>query len=75
MKDGDTLPGGNPIEISDLIRKANGLLDTANGALQNVDATAGNMKSITSKVDRGEGTIGSLLNDKKVGTSSRAPRK
>jgi len=66
VKDGETLPGASPIEISDLIKKANGILDSAGGALQSVDATAGNLKSITKKVDQGEGTIGSLLNDKKV---------
>jgi outer membrane protein OmpA-like peptidoglycan-associated protein len=66
VKDGDTLEGQTPLEISDLIQKANGILDTAGGALRNVDATAGNLNSITAKVNKGAGTIGALVNSQKV---------
>src|SRR5579863_1386147 len=66
VKDNDTLEGAPPIEISDLIKKANGILDDAGGAMQNVSQTAGNLGSITSKINNGAGTMGALINDKKV---------
>jgi outer membrane protein OmpA-like peptidoglycan-associated protein len=66
VKDNDTLEGTPPVEISDLIKKANGLLDSANGAIENVSQTAGNLGSITSKIKNGTGTVGALINDKQV---------
>lgn len=66
VKDNDTLEGAPPVEISDLIAKANGILDEAGGAMRNVSQTAGNLDSITSKIDNGAGTVGALINDKQV---------
>src|SRR5580698_4318606 len=66
VRDNDTLEGASPIEISDLIKKANGILDEAGGAMQNVSQTAGNLGSITSKINNGDGTMGALINDKKI---------
>src|SRR5262249_45623484 len=36
------------------------------GAVQNVDQTAQNLASITTKIDQGSGTMGALINDKKT---------
>jgi phospholipid/cholesterol/gamma-HCH transport system substrate-binding protein len=66
VKDNDTLAGASPIEISDLIKKANGLLDSAGGAMQNVTNAVSSLGSITSKIDNGKGTVGALVNDKQV---------
>ncbi len=66
VKDNDMLEGTPPVEISDLIKKANGILDSASGTMQNVSQTAGNLGAITSKINGGAGTIGALINDKKV---------
>ena len=66
VKNDDTLQGAQPVEISDLIGKADGLLDSANGALRGVTQTADNLGSITSKINKGSGTIGALVNDKQV---------
>jgi phospholipid/cholesterol/gamma-HCH transport system substrate-binding protein len=66
VKDNDTLEGAPPIEISDLIKKANGILDDAGGAMQNVSQTAGNLGAITSKINNGAGTVGALVNDQQI---------
>jgi outer membrane protein OmpA-like peptidoglycan-associated protein len=66
VQDGDTIPSQPPVDLSDLIAKTNQIMDTAHAALKNVDQATGQMASITSKVDRGEGTIGALINDKSV---------
>src|SRR5438876_3861222 len=66
VKDGDTIQGQPPLQISDLLNKTNQVLDTTNGAIQNVTETANNLKSITTKIDQGQGTIGGLINNKKI---------
>jgi phospholipid/cholesterol/gamma-HCH transport system substrate-binding protein len=59
LKDGDTIPTEPPIDFSDLLKKTDEILDTTKDTVQNVD-------TIAAKMNRGEGTIGALLNDKKV---------
>ena len=66
VKDNDVLQGTPPVEISDLIKKADGILDSASGAMQNVSQTAGNLGAITSKINNGTGTVGALVNDKQI---------
>ena len=72
VKDGDTLRGEPPLQPSDLLNKTNEVLDTTKGAVQNVNETANNLKSITTKIDQGHGTIGALINDKKIYQSVNA---
>jgi phospholipid/cholesterol/gamma-HCH transport system substrate-binding protein len=64
LKDGDTLKSEPPVDISDLFNKANQILDTTQSAIKNVQETAANMTSITSKIDKGQGSAGALINDK-----------
>jgi len=66
VPDNATLEGAAPVEISDLIKKADNLLDSATGTIQNVSRTADNLDAITSKINNGSGTMGALINDKKV---------
>jgi phospholipid/cholesterol/gamma-HCH transport system substrate-binding protein len=66
LADGDTIGSEPPMDISDLIKKTDQILDTAQGAVQNVEGAAGNLKSISSKVDQGKGTVGALVNDNKL---------
>jgi len=62
----DTIASHPPLEMADVIKKADEVLESAKGAVQNLDATAANIKSVTSKVDQGKGTVGALINDKSV---------
>ena len=66
LKDGDTIGSEPPLDISDLIKKTDQILDTTKDAMQNVEGTTTNLKSISSKIDQGQGTVGALINDKKV---------
>src|SRR6266496_3067227 len=64
--DGDMIQGEPPLQISDLLNKTNEVLDTTKGAIANVNETASNLDSITSKIEVGQGSIGALINDKKI---------
>jgi phospholipid/cholesterol/gamma-HCH transport system substrate-binding protein len=62
--DGETIASLPPLEMAELLQKANGLLDGSQEAIQNTTKLTANLKSISAKIDRGDGTAGALVNDK-----------
>ena len=66
LKDGDTIASEPPVDMSNLVKKADGLLDTAKTAVTDLDGTASNLKSISAKINDGKGTVGALINDKTI---------
>jgi phospholipid/cholesterol/gamma-HCH transport system substrate-binding protein len=66
LKDGETIASEAPIDMSNLVKKADQLLDTAKGAVSDLDGTANNLKSISAKINNGQGTVGALINDKTI---------
>src|SRR5437879_2945761 len=66
VKNGDTIHGEPPLQLSDLLNRTSEVLDTTKGAINNVNQTASNLNSITTKIDQGQGSIGALINDKKI---------
>ena len=61
VKDDDTIASQPPLVIADLMKKADGILD-------NVTVAAANLGSISGKINQGQGTIGALVNDKRIYT-------
>src|SRR5438876_1375873 len=72
VSDDDTIQGEPPLQISDLLNKTNEVLESTKGAVENVNDTTDNLKSITTKIDQGQGTIGALINNKKIYQSFNA---
>jgi phospholipid/cholesterol/gamma-HCH transport system substrate-binding protein len=68
VKDNDTIGSEAPLVMADLMKKADGILDTSQEALNNVTIVAANLSSISGKINQGRGTIGALVNDKKLYT-------
>jgi phospholipid/cholesterol/gamma-HCH transport system substrate-binding protein len=66
VRDGDTIASQPPLEMSDLLLKASGLLDGSQQAIQNATRATANLDSISAKIDRGQGTAGALVNDKQL---------
>jgi len=66
VRDDDTIASQPPLDISDLIKKTDELLDSSQGAVKNISQASGNLKDISAKVDNGKGTIGALINDKQA---------
>jgi phospholipid/cholesterol/gamma-HCH transport system substrate-binding protein len=64
--DGDTIGSLPPLEMSDLLAKASGLLDGSQQAIQNATRATANLDSISAKINRGQGTVGALVNDKQL---------
>jgi phospholipid/cholesterol/gamma-HCH transport system substrate-binding protein len=68
VRDGDTIATEPPLVFADLLKKTDGILDSSQAAMANVTVATTNMRSISSKIDQGQGTIGALVNDKKMYT-------
>jgi phospholipid/cholesterol/gamma-HCH transport system substrate-binding protein len=59
VHDGNTIRSEPPVDFSDIIAKSSAILDSTNTTMQNLE-------SISRKVDRGQGTMGRLVNDKQI---------
>ncbi len=68
VRDGDTIASQPPLVISDLIKKTDAILDSSKQAIDNTTVATANLKSISAKINDGQGTIGALVNDKKMYT-------
>jgi phospholipid/cholesterol/gamma-HCH transport system substrate-binding protein len=66
VRDGDTIASQAPLEMSDLLKKTSGILDSSQQAIQNATRATANLDSISAKIDRGQGTAGALVNDKQL---------
>jgi phospholipid/cholesterol/gamma-HCH transport system substrate-binding protein len=66
IRNGDTIAGSPPLDLSDLIAKTGDILNTTASTLSNMDAATGNLKDITDKINSGEGTLGELVNNKSM---------
>ena len=66
VQDGEIIQSLPPLEMSVLMGKANGLLDVSHVALDNIAQTTANLNSISTKMDNGSGTVGALVNDRKL---------
>jgi phospholipid/cholesterol/gamma-HCH transport system substrate-binding protein len=59
LKGGEMLASEPPIDMSDLMKTANQVLDSSK-------TTMSNLADISTKVNSGQGSIGALINDKKI---------
>jgi phospholipid/cholesterol/gamma-HCH transport system substrate-binding protein len=66
VRDGSTIASQPPLEMSDLFQKTSDILDSSQQAIQNATRAAGNLDSISAKINTGQGTAGALVNDKQL---------
>ena len=80
LREGDLLQSRPPLDYTDIAHKASNTIDTAKQAIEsaknavdsskiaieNLNGATRNFKSITGKIDKGEGTIGAFVNDRRT---------
>jgi len=66
IHDGDTLQSQPPLQIGDLLKKANGLLDGSQAAIDNTTKMTAHLSAVSAKIDSGQGTVGALVNDRQL---------
>jgi len=59
VNDGDLIESEPPLLMADMLKKANGMLDSGQQATEHLN-------SVSAKIDSGQGTIGALVNDKQL---------
>jgi phospholipid/cholesterol/gamma-HCH transport system substrate-binding protein len=68
VRDGDTIASEPPLAMADLLKKTDAILDSTHVAVSNTAEATASLKSISAKIDDGQGTIGALVNDKTMYT-------
>ena len=69
VKDGEIIQSLPPLQMADLLKKTNGILDSSQEAIQNAAMATAHLNSVSSKIDAGQGTVGALVNDKQLYTN------
>ena len=66
VKDGDVLESEPPLLMADMLKKANGILDSSQQAVQNTTQATAHLNWVRAKIVSGHGTVGALVNDKQL---------
>lgn len=66
VKDGETIQSEPPLLMADMLKKASGILDSGQQAVQNTTEATAHLNSVGAKIDSGQGTVGALVNDKQL---------
>jgi len=66
VKDGEIIQSEPPLQMSDLLKKTNVIIDSSQQAVQNTVQATAHLNSVSAKIDSGQGTVGALVNDKQL---------
>jgi outer membrane protein OmpA-like peptidoglycan-associated protein len=66
VRDGDLIQSEPPLLMADMLKKANGILDSSQDAVENTTQATAHLNSVSAKIDSGQGTVGALVNDKQL---------
>lgn len=66
VKDGEIIKSEPPLQMADLLKKTNGILDGSQQAIENAAKATDHLNSVSAKIDSGQGTVGALVNDKQL---------
>ena len=66
VHDGDIIQSEPPLLMADMLKKANGVLESSQEAAENTTQATAHLKSVSAKIDSGQGTVGALVNDKQL---------
>ena len=64
VKSGETIQSEPPLQMSDLLKKTNVIIDSSQLAVQNTVQATAHLNDVSAKIDSGQGTVGALVNDK-----------
>jgi len=66
VHDNDLIASQPPLEMSALLLKASSLLDSSRQAVANTTQATANLQSVSAKIDRGVGSAGMFVNDRRL---------
>jgi phospholipid/cholesterol/gamma-HCH transport system substrate-binding protein len=65
VSNGSHISSVPPLEMADLLKKTNEVLDTTKETMVNVKQSSDHFAEISAKINDGKGTVGALVNDRK----------
>lgn len=66
VKDGEVIGSEPPLLMADMLKRASGILDSSQAAVNNTTEATAHLNSVSAKIDSGQGTVGALVNDKEL---------
>jgi phospholipid/cholesterol/gamma-HCH transport system substrate-binding protein len=66
VKDGELIQSTPPLLMGEMLKKASGILDSSQQAINNATLATAHLNSVSAKIDSGQGTVGALVNDKQL---------
>ena len=66
VRDGDIIQSEPPLLMADMLKKASGILNSSQDAVENTSQATAHLNSVSAKIDSGQGTVGALVNDKQL---------
>ena len=69
VREGDVIQSKPPLQMSELLVKASGILDSSQQAIQSASQATAHLNSVSAKIDSGQGSVGALINDKELYTN------
>jgi outer membrane protein OmpA-like peptidoglycan-associated protein len=66
VRNGDTIKSLPPLQVGDMLKKTNEILDSSKQAIHYATLATAHLDSISAKVDSGQGTVGALVNDRQL---------
>jgi phospholipid/cholesterol/gamma-HCH transport system substrate-binding protein len=66
VKDGEIIQSEPPLLMANMLKKVSGILDSSQQAIENTTQATAHLNSVSAKIDSGQGTVGSLVNDKQL---------
>jgi phospholipid/cholesterol/gamma-HCH transport system substrate-binding protein len=66
VKNGEMIQSEPPLQMSNLLKKTSGILDSSQLAIQNTVQATAHLNAVSAKIDSGQGTVGALVNDKQL---------
>ena len=64
VKDWDLIASVPPLDIDGLLKTSKEIMEATHSAMKNLDTLSGDMATLTARINRGQGTVGALLNDR-----------
>lgn len=64
VKDLDLIASVPPLDVDGLLKKSQEIMEATHSAMKNLDTLSGDMATLSARINRGQGTVGALLNDR-----------
>lgn len=66
VKDGDLIASAPLLDVTDLFKKTQAIMETTHHAIKNLDVVSGELVTFTGRINHGDGTVGALAKNRSL---------